>query len=88
MAPSSMPRVRPIVRALASVLAFTAGLWHSKHAVESWRQWREWRNTDPSGADFYWTSMQIELVLAVGCYVVAVLAWRLLRPHVPSLPVI
>src|SRR5262245_55798585 len=56
-------------------------LWHAKHASDSFWQWRVWRLSDPSLADFFWTSFQVECAFAAGCALLAPIAWTLLRPQ-------
>jgi hypothetical protein len=49
-------------------------------AVQSLQQWRTGRESDPSAADLYLTSAEIDSAIAVISLALAVLLWWSLRP--------
>jgi len=70
--------VRRTLGAAVSGALVLLSLWHLFHAVQSWRDWRAWRVADPSAADFYMTSLQVESAFTAFSLVAAFLAWKLL----------
>jgi hypothetical protein len=63
-------------------------IWHVLHGTTALREWQRRRIDDPSGADFYWTELEVEIVFASACFAVAFLvgqaAKRLRRKAEPQ----
>jgi hypothetical protein len=67
-------------------LGYLAGS-RSVGAVEAWRQWHEVAESDPSAADLYRTTFQLDAGMVIVSVVIASVVWWLLRPpRGPRLP--
>ena len=70
------------------LLASGSAAWHFVHAVQAWLGWRLWAVNDPSLADSFWLSMEIELLYVTLCLTAAAIIWRLTRERAAIAPLI
>jgi hypothetical protein len=67
----AIAKLLAVVSWLASAGMASLGIWHWLHARLAFQGWRRWRAADASLADFFWTELELEVFVAMGCWFVA-----------------